>query len=71
MQRRADGVVSRLARVATRCMQAGRLAIGIPDYDTYVEHMRRKHPTQAPMDRATFFRDRMAARYGRGRSRCC
>jgi uncharacterized short protein YbdD (DUF466 family) len=51
--------------------QAARLAIGLPDYDTYLAHMRRHHPHQTAMDRATFFRERMAARYGKGRSRCC
>ena len=48
-----------------------RAAIGLPDYDTYVSHVRAHHPDQVPMDRDTFFRERMAARYGRGRSRCC
>lgn len=51
--------------------QTARLAIGIPDYDVYVEHMRRRHPDTAPMDRDGFFRERMEARYGKGRSRCC
>nr|WP_225876256.1 YbdD/YjiX family protein [Lysobacter terrestris] len=51
--------------------QAARLAIGIPDYEGYVAHMRERHPQREPMDRDTFFRERMAARYGKGRSRCC
>ena len=32
---------------------------------------RGKDEWQAPMDRETWFRNRVAARYGRGRSRCC
>lgn len=51
--------------------QTARLAIGVPDYDVYAEHMRRSHPDREPMDRAAFFNERMQARYGRGRSRCC
>jgi uncharacterized short protein YbdD (DUF466 family) len=51
--------------------RAARLAIGIPDYDAYAAHMRERHPLDAPMDRAAFFRERMDARYGKGRSRCC
>lgn len=51
--------------------QTARLAIGIPDYDNYVDHIRRHHPERKPMDRDTFFHERMLARYGKGRSRCC
>jgi uncharacterized short protein YbdD (DUF466 family) len=52
-------------------VQAARLAVGVPDYDAYVAHMRARHPEREPMDRAAFFAERMQARYGRGRSRCC
>lgn len=48
-----------------------RLAVGVPDYDVYVAHMRRMHPDVAPMDPAAFFAERLQARYGKGRSRCC
>lgn len=49
-----------------------RLMVGVPDYDTYLEHMRRNHPEQTPMDYPTFFRERQQARYGgRGRIGCC
>ena len=51
--------------------QTARLAIGIPDYDNYVDHMQRRHPDRAPMTRDEFFHERMLARYGKGRSRCC
>ena len=57
---------------AWRTMVRGaRLAVGIPDYDAYLAHMRRRHPDVAPMDRERFFAERLQARYGRGRSRCC
>ena len=51
--------------------QMARLAIGLPDYDAYLAHMRDSHPDRAPMDRTTFFAERLNARYGKGRSRCC
>ncbi|WP_123768656.1 YbdD/YjiX family protein [Vulcaniibacterium tengchongense] len=60
-----------LARWWRASCQTARLAIGIPDYDVYVEHVRRTHPGLAPMSREEFFRERMDARYGKGRSRCC
>jgi uncharacterized short protein YbdD (DUF466 family) len=68
-----------LARLAVRwaeqgwclAVRAARLAVGIPDYEAYVAHVRDRHPGRAPMDRAAFMLDRMQARYGRGRARCC
>jgi uncharacterized short protein YbdD (DUF466 family) len=57
------------ARRAAR--ETARLAIGVPDYDAYVVHMRAQHPGQAPMTHEAFCVERMQARYGRGRSRCC
>nr|WP_228760401.1 CstA-like transporter-associated (seleno)protein [Lysobacter niastensis] len=60
-----------LARWWRASAQTARLAIGIPDYDNYLEHMRRSHPGRSAMTREEFFHERMAARYGKGRSRCC
>jgi uncharacterized short protein YbdD (DUF466 family) len=58
-----------------RCVcQGARLMVGFPDYDTYVEHMKRTHPDRAAMTYPEFFRERQAARYGEGGSkgfRCC
>lgn len=62
------GLIARWWRAAC---QAARLAIGIPDYDNYVDHVRRHHPEREPMGRDVFFHERMQARYGKGRSRCC
>ena len=48
--------------------------VGMPDYDNYVEHMRRKHPGQPVMSYEAFFRERQEARYGGGKGkpfRCC
>ncbi len=60
-----------LARWWRAAAQTARLAIGIPDYDNYVEHVQRNHPDRLPMSRDEFFHERMMARYGKGRSRCC
>ena len=51
--------------------RTARLAIGIPDYETYLAHLRQHHPERVPMSREDFFIERMNARYGKGRSRCC
>ncbi|HWI24352.1 MAG TPA: YbdD/YjiX family protein [Lysobacter sp.] len=62
----------RRLRVLWRALARGaRLAIGIPDYEAYVAHMRARHPDIVPMSREAFFAERLQARYGRGRSRCC
>ncbi|AWG34979.1 YbdD/YjiX family protein [Alcaligenes aquatilis] len=49
-----------------------RLMVGVPDYETYLNHMRVNHPDQKPMEYAEFFRERQQARYGgKGRIACC
>ena len=57
-----------------RCLCDGaRLMVRVPNYDTYVEHVARTHPGEAPMTRTEFFRNRQDARYGGGTGgfRCC
>ena len=52
--------------------QTLRLMVGIPDYETYVAHMRATHSDQEPMTYEDFFRERQTARYGgKGRIGCC
>lgn len=58
---------ARLERLAS----VVRRIIGVPDYGTYLAHMRARHPQCTPMDRATFERERLVARYQRPGSRCC
>jgi len=67
----ASRIVVAACTVWTWAARMARLAVGVPDYDVYVAHMRRMHPEIAPMDHAAFFAERLQARYGRGRSRCC
>jgi uncharacterized short protein YbdD (DUF466 family) len=58
-----------------RCLcDGGRLMVGVPNYQAYVEHLRERHPDRAPMSEVEFFRDRQRARFGeggRGGFRCC
>lgn len=63
-----------LSRMGKYLGQAARMLVGMPDYDTYVEHMRNTHPEQTPMSYEAFFRERQDARYGGGKGRpirCC
>ena len=54
-------------------VRAARLMIGIPDYETYVQHRKTLHPGQPLMTYEEFFVERQAARYaiGNGRFRGC
>lgn len=71
------GAAARRANLAEfgRCLcQGARLMVGLPDYETYVEHVRRTHPDRPAMSFPEFFRERQNARYGAdGRKgfRCC
>lgn len=71
MSRSMPSPAERLRHWWRMAARAARATIGLPDYDTYVAHVRARHPGHAPMDREAFFRERLDARYGRGRSRCC
>jgi uncharacterized short protein YbdD (DUF466 family) len=51
--------------------QSLRLMVGVPEYSTYVDHMKHKHPDQPLMSYRDFFRERQAARYGGKVGRCC
>ncbi len=53
--------------------QSLRLMVGVPEYGTYVEHMKSVHPDRTIMTYEEFFRERQEARYGdKGRlNRCC
>jgi uncharacterized short protein YbdD (DUF466 family) len=67
----------RSARAAGAAMywstRTARLMIGVPDYETYVAHMRTNHPDAPIMSYAEFFRERQQARYAvsKGRLRGC
>ena len=54
-----------------KAVQMARRAIGVPDYETYVAHVRRHHPERRPMSYEAFFIERQNARYRGGGGRCC
>ncbi|NQE48480.1 YbdD/YjiX family protein [Herbaspirillum rubrisubalbicans] len=65
-----------LAQLLAWRRQVGRtlnLMVGMPEYDTYVVHMKQAHPELPVMTYEEFFRERQEARYGgKGRvGRCC
>jgi len=65
--------VTGITRVARYLGQTMRLMVGVPEYETYVAHMRDTHPNQPVMSYQEFFRERQEARYGgNGKvTRCC
>ncbi|TSC32802.1 YbdD/YjiX family protein [Corallococcus sp. Z5C101001] len=65
------GAVQRLRHGWRQAVRIARQMIGVPDYDTYVSHMRRHHPERAVMTYAEFFNNRLQARYRAGGGRCC
>lgn len=65
--------IGRMLTLIKRLQQSFRLMVGIPDYDTYLDHMLSHHPDLEPMDEKTFFRYCIEARYpgnGRKMNRC-
>jgi uncharacterized short protein YbdD (DUF466 family) len=58
---------ARLARLAS----AIRRVVGAPDYERYLEHMRRRHPGDVPLSAEAFARDVLARRYERPGGKCC
>lgn len=55
----------------SRAVQMARLCCGVPDYDTYVRHLREHHPERPVPSYAAFFRERQEARYKGTGGRCC
>ena len=54
---------SRIATLWTRLQQSFRLMVGVPDYQTYLNHMQQHHPDLEAMDAKTFYRHCVDARY--------
>ena len=68
---RSGRLIEMLRRAWRPAARTARLAVGVPDYDAYVAHVRSHHPQREPMSFETFFAERMRRRYGRGSGRCC
>lgn len=47
------------------------LMVGVPEYETYLAHIKEKHPEKTPMTYAEFFRERQDARYNGKVGKCC
>jgi len=66
--------MSSLRNWYARARQTARLMIGIPDYDTYVEHRKTFHPGEPIMSYEEFFFERQRVRYTVSKDRmkgCC
>jgi uncharacterized short protein YbdD (DUF466 family) len=48
-----------------------RRIIGVPDYDTYLAHVRECHAGQVPLTRDEFEKSRLEDKYSRPGQRCC
>jgi uncharacterized short protein YbdD (DUF466 family) len=61
-----------IAKASKYIGDTARLMVGVPDYDTYVQHMHTAHPDQPVMSYEEFFRERQNARYDSSKAgRCC
>lgn len=54
-----------------RAVRTARLAIGVPDYETYVRHLRSHHPERPIPNYAAFFAQCQQRRYRGGGTRGC
>lgn len=63
--------LTNIASGARRLCQSLRLMVGVPEYGTYVAHMREKHPHLPVMSYQEFFRERQEARHDGKVGRCC
>lgn len=66
-------MINTITQAIRQLSQSMRLMVGVPEYSTYVDHMRVAHPDRSIMSHEEFFRERQEARYGgKGRmNRCC
>lgn len=66
-------MVNKMTQAIRQLSQSLRLMVGVPEYSTYVDHMKITHPDRPIMSYEEFFRERQEARYGsKGRlNRCC
>jgi uncharacterized short protein YbdD (DUF466 family) len=67
--RRTGGQAVR--RTVARAGELLRRIAGMPDYEAYVEHLRRCHPERALPTEREYFEQYVTVRYGDGPTRCC
>jgi uncharacterized short protein YbdD (DUF466 family) len=68
MIRSVRAIVSETWRHGVRI---ARQIIGVPDYETYIAHLRMHHPEREEPTYREFFAERQNARYKGGAGRCC
>ena len=61
----------RITRMWRALVAAARRIAGIPDYESYVAHLKSRHPERAIPGAEAFFAERQQARYRAGSGRCC
>jgi uncharacterized short protein YbdD (DUF466 family) len=67
-----DGLLTRCLRPFKAIADYLNAIAGVPDYQRYLEHMRRYHPDQQPMSEREFHRWANDEKYGgKGVRRCC
>ena len=71
MPRLAEGQTVRREAFLRRLNTALRRIVGMPDYATFVDHMRRRHPGCAIPTEREYFDQYVTARYSGGPTRCC
>jgi uncharacterized short protein YbdD (DUF466 family) len=66
-------MLNKINQVRRYLGQSMRLMVGMPEYSTYLTHMKEAHSDQPVMSYEEFFRERQEARYGgNGKiGRCC
>ena len=66
-----DRTTPRLADRLESVARVVRTILGVPDYERYLKHMCSHHPSEQPLSRDEFLRERQEDRYSRPGSRCC
>ena len=59
------------ATLLGRAVAVLRRIVGVPDYDSYLRHMRERHPEQTPLSAREFEQRCQEDRYNRPGTRCC
>jgi uncharacterized short protein YbdD (DUF466 family) len=54
-----------------RVQQSALLMCGVPNYDTYLAHMKLNHPDKEAMTYEAFFENRMNARFNHSGAKAC
>jgi uncharacterized short protein YbdD (DUF466 family) len=57
--------------LSEKLLAALRRVAGMPDYQAYLEHLKRCHPEDTILSERQFYDEFVRARYGDGPTRCC